>query len=68
MTDLSNITKAQDYLLNLTYIDWHYINNIPEDIKTEVINLIDESYHCGYTFNDDSTGFQKIRFGLRKRL
>ena len=54
----------KDYLLRLTYLDWHKISDIPEDIAIEVIELIDERFHCAYRFNDDWTEFRKYRFGL----
>lgn len=50
---------AKQYLLDLPYIDWHKVSDIPEDITDEVIELIDEGFHCKYKFNDDWTEFRK---------
>ena len=55
---------AQEYLRSLTYIDWHNIRDIPEDISTLVITEIDENYLCDYEYNDDYTAFRKLRFKL----
>jgi hypothetical protein len=53
------MNQANQYLLDLPYVDWHLISDIPEEIATEVIELIDCNYHCQYRFNDDWTAFSK---------
>jgi len=55
---------AKEYLLSLTYIDYHKISDIPPEIAHDVINLIDSGFHCTYRYNDDYTAFRKYRFGI----
>jgi len=52
----------KDYILGLTYSDWHNIADIPDEIRTEVIELIDESWLCRFFYNDEGTGFKKRIF------
>ena len=48
----------KDYILGLTYSDWHNIADIPEEIRTEVIELIDESKYI--QVNEEFTEFKLL--------
>lgn len=56
------MNQPQRYLLDLEYVTWHKVSDIPEDIVIEVIELIDEWFHCKYLLDDNWTAFKKVRF------
>ena len=44
------------------YQTWINISDVPEEIKSESIDLIDESFNCRYYYSDDFKAFKKRRF------
>ena len=51
--------KAKDYLLNLKYQVWYKVSDIPDEIRSESVDLIDESFRCKYYYSDEGTEFIK---------
>ena len=61
--DPNKYLRAQRYLLKLTFDEWHYFEDIPEDIFYEVFDLIDEGYRADYFTDDFDVAFRKVLKG-----
>jgi hypothetical protein len=48
-----------DYISSLKYDTWYMFDEIPEDIKTEVIEIMDASMDKPYTFVWELWSFKK---------
>ena len=52
--------RAEAYLVKLEFHEWHYFDDIPEDIFDEVFDLIDEGWRCEYLTDDFDVAFKKL--------